>query len=152
MSQLETQMRHRDREMVPRFLVVAMFCLMGLSVAIVSYAQLTGRPNVGVLVEAPVVAERTITLTGDRSGTYVVTDAEGRRLAASDEALGGFYGVIGRVIDRRRQVHGIEGNPHLTIVRRENGNVAVLDPATDFTIELIGYGADNVAAFARLVD
>lgn len=149
---LESQMRLRDREMVPRVLVRAMFALMFASLAIVTFEQLSGRENEGRLVEAPVAEQARFTLAGDRSGAYAVIDGTGRRVAGSDDALGGFYGVIGRVLERRRIVHRVEGNPPVTVVRRENGNIAVLDPATDFTIELIGYGADNVAAFARLLD
>ena len=47
MSGLSTQMKLRDREMVPRFLVQAMFVLMGASLALVAYARLTERPLVG---------------------------------------------------------------------------------------------------------
>jgi hypothetical protein len=40
----------------------------------------------------------------------------------------------------------------LRLVRRENGHVAILDDTTGWSIELIGYGQDNVAAFAKLID
>lgn len=149
---LQTQMRHRDKEMVPRVLVVAMFSLMAASVALVAFAQLTDRPNVGVLTEAPVVQSLEITLTGDRSGHYIVQDADGTFLTDSARNRDGFVGVIGKVIDRERMLNGIDGNPPLTVVRRENGNIAILDPATDKVIELIGYGADNIAAFAKLLE
>jgi len=56
------------------------------------------------------------------------------------------------VIDRERLVAGVAGTPPLQIVRRENGNVAILDPSTGMATELIGYGRDNVAAFAKLLD
>lgn len=152
MTHLEQRMRRRDREMVPRALVQAMFALMLASLALVAFAQWTDRPNVGVLVEAPIVEELAVTLTGDRSGTYVATAADGTVLAVSSGDMNGFIGVMGRVIDRERLVHRVEGNPPLRVVRRENGHVAILDDATGMATELIGYGADNVAAFARLLD
>ena len=152
MSQLEQQMRHRDREMVPRVLVQAMFALMAASLALVAYAQWADVPNRGVLIEAPVVQSRDIVLTGDRSGTYVVTTPEGEIIASSADEKGGFLGVMGRVIDRSRYTRGIAGDAPVTVVRRENGNIAIIDPLTDLNVELIGYGADNVAAFARLLD
>ncbi|KPP92122.1 MAG: photosystem II complex assembly protein [Rhodobacteraceae bacterium HLUCCA08] len=148
---LSEQMKHRDREMVPRFLVRAMFTLMVLSVSLVVFAQLTDRPHVGVLQEAPVVASREVTLVAHGLGSYDVME-DGLRLAGTDDVRGGFYGVIGRIIDRRRAVMGADPAAPITVVRRENGNVAILDPATELSIELIGYGADNVAAFARLLD
>lgn len=152
MSGLETQMRHRDRDMVPLVLVRAMFGLMALAVAIVAFAQFSGAPNRGVLVEAPVVAEREIRLMGERDGVYEVFDtASASVIAMSSDEKAGFIGVIGRIIERRRLVDGIDGNPPVRVVRRENGNVAIIDDASGQVIELIGYGADNVAAFARLV-
>ncbi|KAA9006879.1 photosynthetic complex assembly protein PuhC [Histidinibacterium aquaticum] len=151
MSHLEQQMRNRDREMVPRALVVGMFTMMAAALALVTYEQLSGRANVGVLVEAPVEASRTVELRHEGRGIYTVSE-NGTVLASSADELGGFYGVMGRVIDRRRIAHGVIGTPPIEIVRRQNGHVAILDPATDFSVELIGYGADNIHAFARLVD
>ena len=153
MSGLQTQMRHRDRDMVPRILVQGMFALMAASVALVALAQWTGRPNTGVLIAAPVVTERAVLLQGGRDMTYTVTDAAtGAVIARSSDPLDGFIGVIGRVIDRDRLVNRIEGTPPVRLVRRDNGHTAIIDDATGLTIELIGYGADNVAAFARLLD
>ena len=152
MSQLEQQMRHRDKEMVPRFLVQAMFGLMAASLLMVAYAQWNDVPNRGVLVEAPIVETLEIVMVGDRTGTYQVTTPAGEVLASSSDHKAGFLGVIGRVIERQRFVHGIEGNPSLEVVRRENGNIAVVDDSTDLSVELIGYGKDNVAAFAKLLD
>jgi hypothetical protein len=65
--------------------------------------------------------------------------------------MAGFLGVIGRVFDRDRKVAGVVGNPPVQVVRRENGNIAVIDPSIDLSVELIGYGKDNVAAFGNLL-
>lgn len=153
MTDLQQQMRHRDKEMVPKILVQAMFTLMIASVALVAYAQLTDRPKVGVVVEAPIVEERSILLTGDRTGNYIATDAStGEVLVNSAEDKNGFIGVIGRVMDRERMLHGADASGAYRIVRRENGNIAIIDDSTENVIELIGYGADNVASFARLLN
>jgi putative photosynthetic complex assembly protein len=109
-------------------------------------------PKAGVLVEAPVVQSLEIVMTGDRSGVYTVHDSDGRLLATSSDEMAGFIGVIGRVFDRDRQVAGVVDNPSLLVVRRENGNVAIIDRSIDLSVELIGYGTDNVAAFAKLLD
>lgn len=146
-------MRHRDKEMVPKFLIQSMFALMFASVALVSYAQFAGVPNVGVLVEAPIVAERSVILTGDRAGTYAVSDAvTGDLIAMSSDEMAGFIGVMGRVIDRQREIEDVVGEQPVRIVRRDNGHIAIIDDTTGMVVELIGYGADNVVAFARLVE
>ncbi|MCC5974889.1 MAG: photosynthetic complex assembly protein [Rubellimicrobium sp.] len=153
MSQLETQMRHRDKEMVPRILVQGMFALMLGSVALVAYAQISGRPNVGVLYEAEIVAERSVVLAGDRTGNYEAIDGvTGDLIAVSSENKAGFIGVIGRVLDRDRFVKGVGAGEPVRVVRRTNGNIAIIDDATGMVVELIGYGPDNVAAFARMLD
>ena len=40
-SSLANQMKMRDREMVPRVLVIAMFALMAASLALVTFARVT---------------------------------------------------------------------------------------------------------------
>jgi putative photosynthetic complex assembly protein len=152
MASLNTQMRHRDRDMVPKVLVRLMFALMIGSVLLVAYDQLSGRPLEGVPVVEPIVAQRAVTLTGDRSGVYTVTDESGAVIASSADPLMGFIGVIGRTDVRARTVAGVTGNPPIIIARRADGHIAIIDPATDRVTELVGYGADNVAAFARLVE
>ena len=152
MSQLEQQMRHRDKEMVPSILVVAMFGLMAATTAIVAYAQLSGTPDVGVLEAAPIEKSREIVLIGDRSGVYTAQELDGTVLAVSSDSKAGFLGVMGRVVDRERLLHGVGSDAPITVVRRTNGNTAILDETTGMAVELIGYGADNVAAFAQFLD
>ncbi|WP_298294637.1 photosynthetic complex assembly protein PuhC [uncultured Litoreibacter sp.] len=151
-ASLANQMKHRDREMVPRFLVIAMFSLMAASVALVGYARLTDMELTGVAPDSPVINERLITLAGARSEGFAVLTEDGTQIAHSKEAKNGFIDVIAVSIGRERLVNGITTNEPLRLVRRENGHVAVIDPATDWKIELVGYGVDNVAAFARLID
>lgn len=151
-SSLANQMKMRDREMVPRVLVMAMFALMAASLAIVSFAVLTDQPLRGVPNESPIVAERAITLEGTRTTGIRVLDAAGAEIAFSQTDRAGFIDVIWVAISRERKVQGVTGNPDMRLVRRANGHTAIIDPATDWSIELIGYGKDNIAAFARLLD
>lgn len=151
-ASLANQMKARDREMVPRVLVIAMFSLMAASLAIVAFARITEQPLRGVPALAPIAAERAITLDGTRSEGVAVLDQTGAQIAFSGTDKAGFIDVIWVSVMRERKVQGVAGNPPLTLVRRTDGRTAILDPATGWSIELIGYGADNVAAFARLID
>jgi len=151
-SSLANQMKHRDREMVPRILVQAMFGLMLASLALVGYAQWRDVPLTGVVADSPVISERVITLVGDRKTGYAVFDTAGNQIAHSRENKAGFIDVVASSVERERTVNGLPANGPLTVARRENGRVAVIDPASGWTLELIGYGKDNVAAFATLVD
>lgn len=151
-ASLANQMKMRDRDMVPRFLVIAMFSLMAISLALVSFAQLTDQPQRGVVKHSEVVQSLSVTLEGSRNAGIAVLDATGAEIARSDLNKSGFIDVIWVSVSRARKVNGVVGNPPLNVVRRANGHTAIIDPATNWSIELIGYGADNVAAFARLLD
>ncbi len=151
-SSLANQMKHRDREMVPKVLVRAMFGLMAASVAMVAYAQWSDMPLSGVAPDSPVVEEKIIMLSGDHAAGYAVIDESGRQIAHSKEDKKGFIDVIASSIKRERETNGYTIDAPLRLVRRDNGKTAVIDPTTGWKIELIGYGKDNVAAFASLID
>ena len=149
---LASQMKLRDREMVPRVLVIAMFSLMAASLALVSFARITDQPLRGVYQAGNIVRETSITLEGTRNDGVRILNAEGQEIAYSQNDRAGFIDVIWVGVKRNRHLEHVTGNPPLRLVRYDNGNTAIIDPATDWSIELIGYGADNVAAFARLLD
>lgn len=151
MSGLQSQMRRRDVEMVPLVLVRAMFGLMLAALVLVSFAVLTDRPLVGVAEPSPVVSEIAVRLVGERGGDVAVIDEGGEVIARSDENLGGFIGVMKTTIARERLRQGVPDEAPVRVVRHASGQVAVIDDATGLKVELIGYGRDNVAAFARLV-
>ncbi|MEJ6396656.1 photosynthetic complex assembly protein PuhC [Yoonia sp. 208BN28-4] len=151
-SSLANQMKHRDREMVPLFLVRAMFGLMFASVALVTFAKVTDQPLTGVRDTSPVIKEVAITLEGNRSDGVNIIDPTGTIIAHSSDDKAGFIDVIWNSVTRERIVQDIISNDPLRLVRRENGHTAIIDPATGWSIELIGYGQDNVAAFASLLD
>lgn len=152
MSDLSTQMKHRDRDMVPLFLVRSMFGLMAASLILVAYAQWADVPQSAVYVGPPVIEKIQVQFESSREGVSTVYDMDGNQIAASDEDLMGFIGVIGIAVRRERHVAGLPNDTPLTILKRESGTYGIFDPATGWSMELIGYGADNVAAFAKLLD
>ena len=151
-NSLATQMKHRDRDMVPKVLVQAMFTLMVAAVLLVAYARLTDRPVIGVAPHSDIVAEIPITLVGNRSDGVAVLDAQGKQIAHSNDHKAGFIDVIWGTTTRERMVQETDREALLRLVRRENVHLAILDDATGWSIELIGYGQYNVAAFAKLID
>jgi len=150
--ELSRQMKHRDRDLVPKFLVQAMFALMLASLAMVSFATITGRAVGSVVPHSDVVKEISVTMDGSRSNGVALLDKDGKQLAHSTLNKAGFIDVIWISIMRERAVKDVSSTAPISIVRRENGHVAVIDDTTGWKIELIGYGHDNVAAFARLID
>jgi putative photosynthetic complex assembly protein len=152
MAHSPNTMKHPETILVPPFVARAMFALMFAAVGLVAYAKVTDKPLIAVVAQTPVAHSIDVVITGNKSGIYTVTALDGSLLARSSDDMAGFLGVMGRVIDRERFVNGVTGTPPLQIVRRENGNIAILDPSTGMATELIGYGRDNVAAFAKLLD
>ena len=153
MAFAQIPMKHKDKELVPRFLVQAMFALMLGTLAIVALAQWARLPNVGVMELAPVETQRLVWLVGDRSGTHALADVNGAIIeTVSPDRKTGFIGMVGIVVKRQRAIAGITEDAPIRIVRRTDGRVGIIDDATGMDMELTGYGPDNIAAFARLLD
>ena len=149
---LSHQMKHRDRDMVPLFLVRAMFGLMAATLLLVAYAQWGGVAPRGTVKDFSVVNETSIILQSSREGVATVLDMDGTPLASSADEKMGFIGVVGIVVRRQRELARVANDAPLLIQQRESGTYAISDPLTGWSMELIGYGADNVAAFAALLD
>jgi len=141
----------RDRELVPRFLVRAVGTLMLISLVLVAYARFTDRPLEAVPPEGAVAAERVVVLFSDMSGAVRVLDAQGSVVADLGPEEGGFISGVGRALARERTKHGVPETAPVRLVRYADGRIALFDDLTGWRAELIGFGRDNAAAFARLL-
>jgi putative photosynthetic complex assembly protein len=154
-SKAEQKLVERDKEMVPTILVRAMFLMCLCVLIIVGYARLTDRPLSAMPPSeevAPIVHERTIRIFGEMDGSARVIDVDGTLIAdfASDE--GGFVAGIYRVLERERGAVGLDASEPIRLVRFSDGRIGLRDDYTDFRAELFGFGADNEAVFARLLE
>jgi putative photosynthetic complex assembly protein len=151
----EQKLVDRDREMIPTILIRAMFVLCVSVLLIVSYARLTDRPLEAMppsLEEAPIVMERTIRIFGNMDGSARVLDAGGNVIANLSSQEGGFVAGISRVLERERGAVGLDASEPIRLVRFSDGRIGLRDDYTDFRAELFGFGADNEAVFARLLE
>ncbi|MFN3937821.1 MAG: photosynthetic complex assembly protein PuhC [Gemmobacter sp.] len=149
--QTRPALRHpADREMIPRALLRAMLALALASLAIVTFAVATDRPTVGQPKPAAIVQERTIALIGGGAQAVTVLDDTGAVLA--DMEHGGFVTVIQNGLARERLKHGVAANLPVRLVEYANGRLTVHDPETGWSAELHAFGADNKAAFERLLN
>jgi putative photosynthetic complex assembly protein len=142
--------RSRDKELVPRTLLWAMFGLAMSALAITSFAVLTDRPTVAQPAAAEVLRERMIVLEGHDAQAVTVRNPDGSVLL--DLPHGGFVTVIQNGLATERKKHGVDPLKPLRIVEYANGRLAAEDPETGWSIELYAFGADNKAAFERLLD
>lgn len=153
MTQLQTRLAQTRLapapDMIPKPLLRAMLGLVLASLAVVSFAVVTGRPHVGVPKDAAIVAERDIILQGGGAQAVTVLDADGTLLM--DLPHGGFITVIQNANERARLTAGVDKMLPLRIVEYGNGRLTVLDDYTGWSAELGAFGSDNRAAFERLM-
>ncbi|MEM7546224.1 MAG: photosynthetic complex assembly protein PuhC [Pseudomonadota bacterium] len=143
----------RDREKIPTILLRLMFCLVGCALIIVTYARLTDRPLEATPNTAqPIVAERSLILSGEMNGAAQVMDVHGQVIASLSPEKGGFISGVYRVLVHERKKHNVPLHTPVRLVEFEDGRLALFDDATGWRAELIGFGRDNYAAFARLLN
>ena len=153
---LHTQAALRERsdadKMVPKILVRAMFGLVVATLAIATYARVTDRPLVATPPVSEIVAKRALHLTSAGStGAVAVRDGQGALIAELSPEQGGFIAGVHRVILRERAKRGLPPEGAVILSRARNGRLAIRDPKTGWSADLMGFGADNARAFARLL-
>ena len=147
-----TRIRSSDDELVPRILIRAVLALLLAVLSLVTIAVLTDRPLESTPPQGEILTERAIFLSGDASGAALVLDANGSVLADFPADKGGFVAGIERVIVRERLKIGADATAPVMLRLREGNRLSIHDPETDWSAELMGFGADNLRTFARLLD
>ena len=143
----------RDKELVPRKLLLLTLGMMLASLALVTTAKLTDAPMTALPdMNAPVAAERLIILHGEMNGRATVLDQHGQVITRLSPEAGGFIAGMQRALARVRTQHGLPQELPVRLIRFESGRLALTDPHTDWRAELIGFGRDNTAAFAQLLN
>lgn len=142
-----------DKEKIPAVLIRAMFGLALFALVLVTWARLTDQP-LSALPDAsePVAVERQIVIQGSNSGRATVYDTDGNVIREYGPLEGGFISGIWRVLRLERGKIDAPLDAPVRLVRYESGRLSLYDDLTGWRAELIGFGADNAAAFARLLD
>ena len=140
-----------DKELVPRMLVRAMFGMVAIVLALVTVAKLTDYPVAAVPPKGDISASRDIVLSGDMAGNARVTAPDGTVIANLSPEEGGFISGVYRVLVRERTKHRVAVEGPVTLIRYESGRISIQDPSTGWSADLMGFGADNARAFARLL-
>lgn len=140
-----------DKELIPLMLVRAMFGMVFIILLLVSWAKFTDQPVTYKAPTGEITHERQIILSGDMAGSAKVTDLDGTVIADLTPEEGGFISGVYRVIHRERTKHSVALDGPLTLVRYDSGRIAIQDPSTGWSADLMGFGIDNAKAFARLL-
>ncbi len=153
MSDTSTSRIHaKEVELVPRVMVRIMFGFVAVILALVTVARLTDRPLESTPAQTPIISERLIYISGDNSGAARILDETGSVLATFDADKGGFVAGIDRVIRRERNLVKASVKSPLALRLREGNRLSLFDPETGWSAELMGFGADNLRTFARLLE
>lgn len=141
----------KEDELVPRILVRAVMALILAILALVTIASVTDRPLESTPANGAILSERAIFISGEASGAARVLDANGALLADFDADKGGFVAGIDRVIIRERNKVGADLSAPVLLRLREGNRLSLYDPETNWSAELMGFGATNLRTFARLL-
>ena len=147
-----TQLHSKADELIPTVLLRLVFALVLAVLALVTVAKLSGRPLEATPPVAEIIKERAIIISGDSSGSARVLDQHGGLLADFSADKGGFVAGVERVIYRERMKRGAQQGGPVLLQLRQGNRLSIYDPATDWSAELMAFGADNTRSFARLLD
>lgn len=142
-----------EKELIPRRLLNATIALVLSSLALVTAAKVFDAPIAATPdMAAPVAVERHIILDGQMNGSATVLDLNGAVIARFAPDKGGFIAGVNRALDQVRGQHGVGASLPVRLIRFEDGRLALVDDHTGWRAELIGFGPDNYAAFAQLLN
>jgi putative photosynthetic complex assembly protein len=147
----QTESVPHDKELIPRTLARAMLALVVTCLVIVTLARLTGYQLIATPPRGETVASRSVLLTVDLSGAARIHDADGTLVADLSPQQGGFISGVGRVIERERSKNRVALDGPVTLIWQDTGRISIQDPSTGWSADLMGFGADNARAFARLL-
>lgn len=142
--------KSRDKDLVPRVLLLGMLGLALSALAITSFASLTGRPPVAQPQGGEIKREMWIVLEGHGAKAVTVRKLDGTVLL--DLPHGGFVTVVQNALETERKKHHVDRLEPLRIVEYTSGRLAAEDPKTGWSVELYAFGGENKAAFERLLD
>lgn len=142
----------RDKEKIPRILLRAIAFVVVATTAMVAVARITGAPPAALPPDVPIAEQRVIHLFGDMSGAARVLDQHGQVIVTFGPGEGGFISGVARSLSRVRDQAGVDPGAPVRLVRFDDGRLALRDDITGWRAELVGFGRDNLAAFARLLE
>jgi len=135
---------------MPRGPLIAAAGLVVISLLAVGFARLSGFEPVRS-TPAPVVESHDLHFV-DRPGGAVDVLEGGEQVAVLPSGYDGFVRVVLRSFTRDRKLRGLGREEPFRIRRHADGRLTIEDRATFRTVDLAGFGADNIAAFAKLIE
>jgi len=148
-----------DLQPMPRAPLYGALALVGISLALVAAVPLgllshpVSAEEQRVEAHMAMVQARDLRFLDSADGSVRVVDASGKApdaVIAPGSNQGFIRGVL-RGLARDRRMRHLDDGPPFRLALWRNGRLSLQDRATGRTIELDSFGADNRAAFARLL-
>lgn len=154
---MNTQALHHtdteDREKIPRILLRAIGLFIATVLVMVTWARLSGMPPSAMPPsDDQIVESHTVYLFGELTGAARVLDAQGQVIADLGPDEGGFIAGVSRSLTLKRRQAGVDPGAPVRLVRFPDGHLGLRDDFTGWRAELFGFGKDNEAAFAKLLE
>lgn len=149
-------MSNIDRETFPRWTLIAAACLISASIAgaaFARHARLAAESEAAAFAShsAPLLV-RDLRFVDTPDGAVEITDAETARMVyVAEPGTGGFIRGVMRGLARDRRARGMDRTLAFRLAEWPDGRLTLDDLATGKQIELSAFGADNRAAFRRLL-
>ena len=134
---------------MPRGPLIAAAVLVAGSLLAVGMARLSGFEPVRK-PPAEVVESHDL-FFADRSDGGVEVFENGEQIALLPGGSDGFVRVVLRSFTRDRKLRGLGREEPFRINRHADGRLTIEDRATLHTVDLAGFGADNIAAFSNII-
>ncbi|MBC7770030.1 MAG: hypothetical protein H7124_14705 [Phycisphaerales bacterium] len=143
-----------DKDPFPRWTLFAAATLIVFSLVAAAsgrYLNLNAEPSAEQADIAP-ISVRDLTFADAPDGSVQVLDATGEQIVlVLEPGTNGFIRGVLRGMARARRARGIDQAPPFRLAEWPDGRLSLEDTATGQRIELNSFGADNRAAFARLL-
>lgn len=151
-------MRRGEKEILPLWFRTALILVLLLSLYLAYQYRLDSHANVQSSIssnqqsEIASVASRKLKFVDLDGGSVSIINADnGEELLLVNKGEDGFVRSVMRGLVRERKAHDIGPDIAFELVLWADGLLSLIDPATSRRVELSAFGADNVAAFGRLL-
>lgn len=148
-------MSHIDREPFPRWTLIAAATLITVTIigsATARHFRLKAQAQAETAEPAAPLAARDLTFLDTADGSVEIRDAgSGGVVFTAGPGTNGFIRGVMRGLARHRRARGVDEAPPFRLAEWPDGRLTLEDLATGKEIELSAFGADNRAAFHRLL-
>lgn len=135
---------------IPPKVLIAAGLLLAVTMALVAFGRITGIGKLKTPV-ADAVRSVEIRFHDTPDGGISVTYGDGRPLTELAAGTNGFIRGVMRSLARARRLDRIEVDPPFRLTLWSDHRLTIEDPATSQSLDLSGFGQDNLTAFARLL-